>query len=50
LQGSGSQLAEGLAIAYHSDGKTYGSTMGPAGEVAHVHLFLLLPSSADMPS
>jgi len=28
LQGSGSQLAEGLAIAYHSDGKTYGPRMG----------------------
>jgi hypothetical protein len=49
LQGSGSQMAEGLAIAYHSDGKTYGPHMGPAGEVAHVHLFLLLPSSAEMP-
>jgi hypothetical protein len=49
LQGSGSQVAEGLAIAYHSDGKTYGPHMGPAGEVAHVHLFLLLPPSADMP-
>ena len=50
LQGSGSQIAEGLAIAYHSDGNTYGPHMGPAGEVAHVHLFLLLPPSADMPS
>lgn len=49
LQGSGSQIAEGLAIAYHSDGKTYGSVMGSAGEVAHVHLFLLLPPSAEMP-
>ncbi len=50
LQGSGSQIAEGLAIAYHSDGNTYGPIMGPAGETAHIHLFLLLPPSADMPS
>lgn len=49
LQGSGLQIAEGLAIAYHSDGNTYGPHMGPAGDVAHVHLFLLLPPSADMP-
>ncbi len=49
LQGSGSQVAEGLAIAYHSDGNTYGSHMGPAGEIAHVHLFLLLPPSVEMP-
>jgi len=49
LQGSGSQMAEGLAIAYHSDGNTYGPHMGPAGEVAHVQLFLLLPPSAEMP-
>ena len=50
LQGSGSQIAEGLAIAYHSNGETYGPVMGPAGETAHIHLFLLLPPSADMPS
>lgn len=50
LQGSGSQIAEGLAIAYHSDGKGHGPHMGPAGADAHVHLFLLLPPSADMPS
>lgn len=50
LQGSGSQIAEGLAIAYHSDGEGHGPHMGPAGADAHVHLFLLLPPSADMPS
>ena len=49
LQGSGSQIAEGLAIAYHSDGTGHGPHMGPAGKDAHVHLFLLLPPSADMP-
>ena len=31
LQGSGSQIAEGLAIAYHSDGQGHGPHMGPAG-------------------
>ena len=50
LQGSGSQIAEGLAIAYHSDGTGHGPHMGPAGKDAHVHMFLLLPPSADMPS
>jgi hypothetical protein len=50
LQGSGSQIAEGLAIAYHSNGETYGSYLGSAGENAHVHLFLLMPPSAEMPS
>ncbi|MFT5628976.1 MAG: hypothetical protein ACI82I_000925 [Gammaproteobacteria bacterium] len=49
LQGSGAQIAEGLAIAYHSDGNTYGPVMGPAGENAHVQLFLLMPPSAEMP-
>lgn len=32
-----------LAIAYHSDGKTYGPGPGPMGSVAHVQLFAPLP-------
>jgi hypothetical protein len=46
LQLSGEQLASGLAIAWHSDGKTYASDAGPFGYTSHVQLFLLLPSSA----
>ncbi len=32
-----------LAIAFHSDGKTYGGVPGPFGLDAHVPLFLMLP-------
>ena len=49
LQGTGSQLASGLAIAYHSDGKSYGHEPGSMGDKTHVHLFALLPSSERMP-
>ncbi len=45
LQLSGEQLASGLAIAWHSDGKTYGSDAGAFGLHSHVQLFLLLPSA-----
>jgi hypothetical protein len=50
LQGSGPQLGAGLAIAYHSDGKTYGSGPGSMGDKSHVHLFALLPNDAEMPN
>jgi hypothetical protein len=43
LQLTGDQLASGLAIAWHSDGKTYNSDAGPFGASTHVHLFLLFP-------
>lgn len=43
LQLSSEQLASGLAIAWHSDGKAYGSDAGPFGYRSHVQLFLLLP-------
>ncbi len=43
LQLSGDQLASGLAIAWHSDGKTYASDAGSFGQATHVQLFLLLP-------
>lgn len=32
-----------LAIAYHSDGKTYGPSPGPMGSLSHVQLFSPLP-------
>ncbi len=46
LQLSGEQLASGLAVAWHSDGKTYASDAGPFGSTTHVQLFLLLPGPA----
>ncbi len=49
LQGGGTQLAAGLAIAYHSDGKTYGYEPGSMGDKTHIHLFTMLPSDAEMP-
>jgi hypothetical protein len=48
LQLSGEQVAAGLAIAWHSDGKTYASDPGPFGTVSHVQLFLLLPAANGM--
>jgi len=48
LQMSGDQLASGLAIAWHSDGKTYASDAGPFGSASHVQLFLLLPGAKGM--
>jgi hypothetical protein len=48
LQGSGSQLAAGLAIAWHSDGATYGPNPGGLGRASHIQLFLLLPSDEDL--
>lgn len=44
LQMSGSQLVAGLAISYHSDGKTYGSLPGEFGHNSHVQLFTILPN------
>ncbi len=40
---SGEQLASGLAVAWHSDGKTYSSDAGPFGLTTHVQIFMLLP-------
>ena len=48
LQGSGKQFDTGLAIAYHSDGKTYGYSPGDFGNRAHVHLFNTFPKDSDM--
>jgi hypothetical protein len=45
---SGQQVSSGLAIAWHSDGKTYKADPGPFGSVSHVQLFLLLPKASDV--
>ncbi|MGI9354474.1 MAG: hypothetical protein ACR2PF_04840 [Rhizobiaceae bacterium] len=43
LQGTTPQLMAGLAIAYHSDGKTHGYEPGPMGNKSHVQLFTAIP-------
>jgi hypothetical protein len=48
LQMSNVQTMGGLAIAYHSDGKTYGGAPGPFGTVTHVQLFTVLPDVNDI--
>jgi len=48
LQLSGEQLMAGLAIAWHSDGETYGAEPGDFGKVSHVQLFLGLPKQSDL--
>lgn len=49
LQLGENQLMSGLAIAYHSDQKTYASDPGPFGKVTHVQLFAMLPNIKDLP-
>jgi hypothetical protein len=48
LQGTGNQLIAGVAIAYHSDGRTYGDHPGSFGDVSHVHLFADFPADAEL--
>ena len=47
LQLANSQLASAVAIAMHSDGKTYGPDPGPFGSATHVQLFAMLPHVND---
>ena len=48
LQLSGEHLMGGLAIAWHSDGKTYGALPGPFATVSHVHLYAGLPKRSGI--
>ena len=48
LQMTERQIAALLAIAYHSDGKTYGVLPGPFGQVTHVQLFTMLPGEKNI--
>ena len=48
LQLTDTQLMSLLAIAYHSDDKTYGFSPGPFGKVTHVQLFAVLPDIDDV--
>jgi hypothetical protein len=43
LQPSNDQLMAMLAIAWHSDGKTHGSSGGPFGKTSHGQIFAPLP-------
>lgn len=43
------QLASAIAIAYHSDGNTYGALSGDFGSVTHAQLFAILPDANDVP-
>ncbi len=47
LAPSNEQLMSMLAIAWHSDGKTYGSSPGAFGSRSHVQLFAPLPSGSE---
>ena len=38
----------GLAIAYHSDAKTYGPLPGEFGSNSHIHLYLGLPKRSGI--
>ncbi len=44
LQLSGSQLAAGLGMAWHSDGNTYGANPGPFGLGTQVPIFTFFPT------
>lgn len=44
LEKSTAETASVIALAYHSDGKTYGSEPGDFGSKSHVHIFYLLPA------
>ena len=48
LQLTDKQLMSVLAIAYHSDSKTYGFSPGPFGKATHVQLFAVLPDIDDI--
>jgi len=41
-------LATAIAIAYHSDGQTYGFSPGAFGKTSHVQLIAFLPSRAEL--
>jgi len=46
---SATQSLAGLAIAWHSDGKTYGISPGGLGVVSHAQLMTMFPRAGDAP-
>lgn len=47
LEHSTKETATVIAIAYHSDGKTYGASPGDFGLNSHVQIFFLMPEPAS---
>lgn len=45
LEDSTQQIGSVIALAYHSDGKTYGANPGEFGLNSHVQIFYLLPTA-----
>ena len=48
LQLTGEQMASGIAIAWHSDRKTYGALPGQFSTKSHVHLYVDLPKRSGI--
>ena len=46
---SGTQSLAGLAIAWHSDGQTYGASPGGLGVVSHAQLMTIFPRAGGTP-
>ncbi|MBI2557723.1 hypothetical protein HYW20_00210 [Candidatus Woesearchaeota archaeon] len=46
LEASTKETASAIAVAYHSDGKTYGASPGDFGLNSHVQIFFLIPVPA----
>lgn len=44
LEESTKETVSVIALAYHSDGKTYGANPGEFGKATHVHIFYILPA------
>jgi len=44
LQASTDEEVAVIALAYHSDGETYGEEPGPFGSVTHVQIFWMMPA------
>ena len=47
LEASTKETASMIAVAYHSDGKTYGASPGDFGSNTHVQLFFMMPEPAS---
>lgn len=48
LQLTGEHLASGLAVAWHSDAKSYGVEPGPFGSASHIQLYMGLPQRGGL--
>ena len=48
LKLTGEHVASGLAVAWHSDGRTYGAVPGDFGTVSHIQLYTGLPPRSGL--